>query len=179
MAQKKSGWETWRAKKAAELSAEELSEKVSKSMRKQAGKTKKKTTGKITKKATKAFRKIHPAFVVTCILFLVIGICLGAYYAHSEIINDKYVLNGEKVMIYSVGDTISYQDEGVTCISKGEDISSEITIDTNMTKDADGKYTADTTEQGEYYITYTMDSGRYKGLSRVRVIKVMDAGGES
>ena len=61
-------------------------------------------------------------------------------------------------------------------VSFGKDLSSEYVIETNMTKNSDGSYTADTSEAGTFVITYKITSGRCKGLTLYRAFTVVDGG---
>ncbi|MBQ9116681.1 MAG: hypothetical protein IJY04_06620 [Clostridia bacterium] len=128
------------------------------------------------KKLKKALKKIHTGYTVVGAIFLIIGLALGAFFAQSRIAEDRFVLNGEKNHTLSIGDTLSYTDEGITCVSFGEDVSNSVDITTNMERSADGKsFTGDTSVECEYYIQYKITSGRYEGLSRIRVFTVTSA----
>ena len=64
----------------------------------------------------------------------------------------------------------------INYISFGKDLSGEYVIETNMTKNSDGSYTADTSEEGTFVITYKITSGRCKGLTLYRAFTVVDGG---
>ena len=128
------------------------------------------------KKLKKALKKVHAGYVTVAVIFLVIGLAVGVLFAMNSTSNDCFTLNGEKYTAVSVGETLSYTDEGITCISMGKDVSASVEINTNMERSADGKiFMGSTAVEGEYYIEYKITEGRYAGLSRVRIFTVKSA----
>ena len=126
------------------------------------------------KKLKKALKKVHAGYLAVAAIFLVIGLAIGGWFAASSTANDLFVLNGEKRNEVEVGGTLSYIDEGVTCISMGKDVSASVEITTNMERSEDGKtFTGNTSVEGDYYIEYKITEGRFKGLSRVRIFTVV------
>lgn len=124
----------------------------------------KKVVKKAAKKATKQVVKEHPNAALYSVLFLLVGALVGffAYKAISK--NDKYVLNGEKVITLDYSEdadkTFTYVEEGVTAISFGKDVSS--TLVTTSTLDGEnGVYVIPLDKEGEYIITYEVDSLKY------------------
>ena len=144
----KSGWEKWRESK--------------------------KRSAK--RKAKKAIKKIHTAYIIIAVLSLVIGLAGGWFGMGYITRNDVFEIKGEKATEYKIGDVINYTDEGIKYVSFGKDLSSEYVIETNMTKNSDGSYTADTSKVGTYTITYKITSGRCKGLTLYRAFTVVDGG---
>ncbi len=140
-------------------------EKIRKAVEKEAKK-------KVKRKVKSKVRRLHPLTFVICFLCLALGVGagIGAYTFISR--DDCFVLNGEKNYTVSVGSDFTYGDEGAKVISFGKDISDRVQIETNLTEIGDGKYTADTSKTGEYYIIYTVDSIKYGDVQRVRVITV-------
>ena len=127
------------------------------------------------KKMKKALKKIHRGYLIVIAVSLLLGAVGGAFFAYYTTAKDEFTLNGDKETTVTVGETLTYEDEGVKCISMGKDLSDKVEIKTNMTRSADGKtFVGDTSFAGEYYITYTVTKGRYAGLSRVRIFKVTD-----
>ena len=125
------------------------------------------------KKAKQALRKIHAGYIIIMAVCLTVGAIAGSLYAGKVIAKDTFILNGEREHSVTVGDELSYTDEGILCISEGKDLSDKIEIRTNMTRSEDGKtYTGDTSAEKEYYIEYTVTEGRYEGLSRTRIFTV-------
>ena len=76
-------------------------------------------------------------------MFLLVGALVGffAYKAISK--NDKYVLNGEKVITLDYSEdadkTFTYVEEGVTAISFGKDVSSTL-VTTSTLNGENGVY---------------------------------------
>ncbi len=135
-------------------------------------KSKSNRKNKTQKNIEKTIKKTHPITLLIGLVSLVVGIVAG-YFASSFITkNDTFELVGESEVSFLVGSTGVYTDEGVTCISYGRDLSKNVVINTNMIKNSDGTYAFDTAEEGEYYIIYTIDDIKYKGIQRVRVITV-------
>lgn len=147
MATKKSGWDAWNEKKKREAE----------------------------KDVKKAVKNAHSGYIIVAVIFLIIGLAAGCTTAFLLTKNDSFTVNGSKSVTLNIGDTLSYTDEGVKCISFGKDVSKNVEIVTNMQRSEDGTtYTGDTSAAGEYYIKYTVRGGRFDGLSRVRVFTVVD-----
>lgn len=122
----------------------------------------------ISKQAEKAVKKSHPATIALAVLFLLIGIIAGIFLSVKLTENDKFVLNGEKVVRLSLGE--SYAEQGATVVSFGKDVSAKVVrggdldvLDTNM--------------EGIYQIKYTVDDLRWGEYQLVRVIIVGDPAG--
>lgn len=144
----KSGWEKWRESKKRSAKRE----------------------------AKKAIRRTHIGYIVIVVVSLVLGL-VGGWFGTSYLTrNDVFEVKGEKVTEYKIGDVIKYTDEGINYVSFGKDLSAEYEIETNMTKSSDGSYTADTSKEGTFTITYKIKSGRCKGLTLYRAFTVMDGG---
>ncbi len=144
----KSGWEKWRESK--------------------------KRSAK--RKAKKAVKRTHIGYIVIVIVSLVIGL-VGGWLGTAYITrNDVFEVKGEKITEYKIGDVIKYTDEGINYVSFGKDLSGEYEIETNMTKNTDGSYTADTSEAGTFTIKYKIKSGRCKGLTLYRAFTVTNGG---
>lgn len=127
------------------------------------------------KKAKQAIRKAHKGYLIIAALCLLLGVGVGVLGGWFMTKGDKFELNGDKNITVSVEEKLSYTDEGVICVSGGKRLGAEdVEITTDMTVSADGKsFSADTSAEGEYYIQYTVKSGRYAGLSRVRIFTVV------
>ncbi len=150
MANKQSGWDKWRAKQ----------------------------TRAAKKKAKRAAKKTHKGYFVIAVLFLVIGAAIGWFAAARLTEGDRFELNGERELTYTVGDTVTYTDEGIKYVSFGKDLSGDVTVETNLTRRSDGSYIADTSEATEYYIIYKAVGGRCDGLTLYRVFKITEGGAE-
>lgn len=135
----------------------------------------KKTVKKKAKSSAKRkVKKLHPATIAVCILALILGVGAGIGGYTLLCAEDCFVLNGNKSYTLSVGeDPIIYIDQGVKIVEFGKDISDKAQISsTNMTETESGRYVINTSEPGEYYIIYTVDSPKYQNIQRVRTITV-------
>lgn len=106
--------------------------------------------------------------LIVILIILIVGAVAGYFVAKKVTEDDKFVLVGEKVIEVEVGG--SYEDEGAIVISFGKDISDKVKVDTSN---------VDYSTVGEYYIKYTVDNFRFKGIERYRIIKVVEAEDES
>ena len=127
------------------------------------------------REAKKKVKKAHKGYIVIVVLFLAIGLAVGYFGAQYVTRNDEFKLCGEKITTLTVGDTLSYTDEGIKYVSFGKDFSDSVQISTNMVRGETGTFTADTSETGEYYIIYKAVGGRCDGLTLYRVFKVTEA----
>lgn len=141
---KKSGWDEWREKK----------EKQAK------------------RKVKNTVKKSHKGYFIVVAVFLALGLAGGFFGTSFLTRNDSFSLNGDKTTSISVGETLIYNDEGIRYISFGKDLSSSVTVETNLTKLPDGTYTADTAAESEYYIIYHVNEGRCKDMTLYRVFRV-------
>ncbi len=130
---------------------------------------------KKTREAKKKAKKAHFGYIIIAVLFLAAGLAAGYFGAQIITKNDAFEINGEKVTSLKVGDTLSYTDEGIKYISFGKDVSDSVEISTNMTRGENGTFTADTAEEGEFYIIYKAVGGRCDGLTLYRVFRVTES----
>ena len=139
----------------------------------------KKTKNKIKRKTTKEIKSVSKrislggwiAIAITLGVAVVSGVLVGKLITK----NDCFVLAGQKDYILEVGEsgsTYTYTEEGFKVVSFGKDLSDRVTIKTNMTKNIDGSYTIDTSEEGDYYLIYEVDSLKYGKIKRVRTFTV-------
>ena len=129
---------------------------------------------KKARQARRTAKKAHKGYVLVAVFFLLIGLAAGYFGAQFVTKNDSFVINGDKVTECKVGDTLVYTDEGIKYVSFGKDLSDSVEISTNMHRQNDGTYTADTSEKGEYFIIYKAVGGRCDGLTLYRVFRVTD-----
>ena len=129
-----------------------------------------------TKKEIKSASKKMPAGGwIAIILTLIVAIAGGVVTEKIITKNDGFVLAGKKEYVIEVGatgSTYTYVEEGYEVISFGKNISDKVTIKTNMTKNNDGSYTIDTSEEGDYYLIYEVDSLKFGKIKRVRTFTV-------
>lgn len=133
----------------------------------------KKVKSKAKRKAKSKIKRIHPLSFVIWILCLALGAGLGVGAYRVVSANDRFTLRGEKSYTLPIGGEVTYKDKGVEIVSFGGDISDRVSIETNLTEtDEEGVYKIDTSQGGEYYIIYTVDSIKYGEIQRVRTITV-------
>ena len=126
------------------------------------------------KRLKKAIRKTHTGYLIVIALALIIG-AAGGYFAASVVAkNDCFELNGQKETSVQIGQELKYTDEGIKYVSYGKDLSSSYVITTNLTKNTDGTYSADTSVPTEYYIIYTVTEGRCKDMTLYRTFNVTE-----
>lgn len=104
--------------------------------------------------------------LLAIILLIVIGAVAGFFTAKHITRNDVFEIIGEQTITVNIGE--SYQDEGARAISFGKDISSKIVSETNVNY----------SEEGTYYIKYSVDDIRYRGIERYRTIIVQPVASE-
>ncbi len=108
-----------------------------------------------------------------CTLALAAGLLVGWYGGEYICKNDTFELVGEKEYTVEINEVnFRYEEEGVKIVEFGRDISSSVSVETNMTELGDGKYTLDTTVPGRYYLKYTVDSPKYGEIARIRIFTV-------
>lgn len=129
---------------------------------------------KTKRKAKKKIKRIHPLSFVVWFLALAIGIGAGAGACAFICRNDGFELIGKREITVAVeeGKTYEYKDKGVKAVSFGKDISKHVKISTNMTETDDGVYSFDASQEGVYYIVYTVEDARFGDIRRVRTITV-------
>ena len=115
----------------------------------------------VSKTAEQAVKKSHPAAVILTIVFLIVGIAAGVLVSRQITKNDKFILNGEKIVQMEVGG--AFVDEGATVISFGRDISSGVQV---------GGDELNVQQEGIYQLIYTVDDIRWGEYQLVRVIIV-------
>jgi len=136
----------------------------------------KKLNRTIKKEVKQTSKKFSIGGVIAIVLCLVVGLIGGIFTEKIITKNDCFVLSGEKQFNIEIGQDFTYVEDGFKCISFGKDLSNKVKIETNMTKDGNGNYTIDTSEEGEYYIIYTVASKKFSEIKRVRTFVV---GGEN
>ena len=106
-------------------------------------------------------KKRSISFILLTIVFVICVV--GGYFVAKYLTqNDVLDIIGEKRIEIMVGQT--YQDEGARAISFGKDISDKVKSESTVNNEV-----ADT-----YYIKYTVDDIRYRGVERYRIVVVID-----
>ena len=120
----------------------------------------------VAKSAEKAVKKTHTATLVLAVLFLIVGAVAGAIVSAHLTKNDRFELNGDKVVRMEIGD--AFFDEGATVISFGRDVSAHFQV---------GGDELNASVEGVYQLVYTIDDIRWGNFQRVRVVIVGDPEG--
>ena len=132
----------------------------------------KKNNKKGKKQVKKTVKSIGVKGVLIVLLFLLIGAGVGAGATYFICKNDCFELIGSDELSYTIGEDGVYFDQGCKVISFGKDISSSVTIETNLTKLENGGYTA--SEAGTYYIIYKVtDDIKYGKVFSVQKIRLV------
>lgn len=121
------------------------------------------------KKVEKTIKKASPVAIIVAILFLVVG--LGAGWLTTSIIckNDCFNIVGMDEISIEIG--TDYVDQGVKIVAFGKDESASVSIETNLTKNADGSLTS--SEEGTFYIKYKSNCFKYGKLFKVEKIRLV------
>ena len=122
-----------------------------------------------SKKINKNLKKVSVGAVFLAIVLLALS-AVGSYFGMKFLVKDDFFeLNGNDEITLQIGE--NYKDEGAKVIAFGRNDESKIKIDTNLTKNEDGTYTA--TEEGTFYITYTVDNLKYGTLFKIQKIRLI------
>lgn len=115
---------------------------------------------KLKSQTKKAIKKTHGATLLLAVLFLIVG-AVGGWFGYSYICkNDKFEVVGDKEITLTLN--ASYVEQGANIVAFGKDVSSTVKIEGEV----------NTSVEGEYYITYTVDNFKFKDVKKVRVVKV-------
>lgn len=109
-----------------------------------------------------------------CIIAAVLGVIVGVLVCRAITARDEFSLIGDSEIVYSVGDDVTYLDEGARVISLGRDISADVNVQTTLKKTDEG-YIVDCSSEGVFYIKYIVDDIKYGDTVRVRTIRVEGA----
>ena len=131
--------------------------------------TNKKASKSSSKRLKRNLNKLSAGAIFIAVLLLAFG-AVGGYFGVKFITkNDCFVLNGNDEITLQIGET--YADEGAKIISFGKDVSSDITIETNLKKNPDGELYAE--EEGTYYIVYKSTNLKYGTIFKVQKIRLI------
>jgi hypothetical protein len=130
------------------------------------------------KTAKKKVKKLHGATKVLAVLFLLIGIGVGALACMMMGKNDRFLLSGSKQITLPAGESYTYVEEGFEAVAFGLDCSDKVQVkkDDRITVDASGNYVIPA-QEGVYTITYTVNAYKFqKGengvIKRIRTFTV-------
>lgn len=132
-------------------------------------KSNKKSTKRTQKKVEKSIKKASPLAIVLAVLFLLLG--AGAGFLTCKVIckNDCFDIVGMDEISIEIGS--SYVDQGVKVVAFGKDEAASVSVETNLTKNADGSYTSN--EEGTFYILYKSSCFKYGKLFKVEKIRLI------
>ncbi len=94
------------------------------------------------------------------LIMFALGAVAGFFVLKHIARNDQFVLNGDKKIALTVGDT--YTELGAKCVSYGKDISENVKIEGEV----------DTSTEGVYRIVYTIKDFKFGKIRRVRIVTV-------
>ena len=134
---------------------------------------------RVKRSAKKKVKKMHPLTKILAVLFLVVGLALGALTCTFLSKNDHFVLKGETQISLSAGTPYVYKEEGVDAVCFGRSCASKLKVEASrgITRDADGNYVIPA-EEGVYTLIYTIDNLKFGGklggekIQRIRVFTV-------
>ena len=128
-----------------------------------------KSSKKLNKKSENQLKKLKGGAILVALVLLFVG-ALGGFLTIKIVTrNDCFELVGKDEITLMLGE--NYIDEGAKVVAFGSDDSSKVKIETNLEKNEDGTFTA--TEEGTYYITYTVDNFKYGKLLKVQKIRLI------
>ena len=124
---------------------------------------------KTKSKLKKQMKKIGTGTMILLVFLVGIG-GIGGYFGCKYITqNDCFTLNGKDELTLQLNE--KYFDEGAKVIAFGLDDSKKVEVETNLTKNEDGSYSAD--EIGTYYMIYTVKNIKYGTIFKVQKIRLI------
>ena len=115
----------------------------------------------IKRKVKKEIKK-NPLPFVLAVVFLVLGLAAGGGFCYYVTKNDHFDLLGDAEVTINVGET--YYESGVSIVAFNKDASSEVEIESDL----------DINTPGVYAIKYTCTNLRFKTVTRIRYVKVVE-----
>ena len=129
---------------------------------------------KLERELKKRVKKLHPLTKAAVAVALLVGILVGAFVCLQFSKEDRFVLKGETAFALDVGAEGSvyvYEEKGLEAYCFGLDVSGKCTVETDLEKDAEGRYVVPTDKEGVYTITYTVDALKFGDKAPNGVIK--------
>jgi len=128
-----------------------------------------KPSKKSTNKAKRKLKKLSAGVFMLAVVLLILG-TVGGYFGVKYIFrNDCFELVGADEITKEIGEF--YTDDGVKIIAFGVDDSDKVQIETNLKKDKQGNFYAET--EGTYYIKYTIDNIKYGSIFKIQKIRLI------
>ena len=129
--------------------------------------------------AKKKVKKLHPLTKFLAVLFLIVGVGLGALACTFFSKNDRFVLKGDTQFSIEAGTAFVYEEQGVEAVAFGLSCESKVKVEASrgITKDASGNYVIPA-EEGVYTLTYTVENLKFGGklggekIQRIRTFTV-------
>ena len=134
---------------------------------------------KAKRRTRKKIKTLHPMTKVLVVLFLLVGLALGALICTLMGRNDHFLLKGETQFSVEAGTSFVYEEAGVDAVCFGMNCASKVKVEASrgITKDANGNYVIPAKE-GVYTLTYTVDNLKFGGklggekIQRIRTFTV-------
>ena len=124
---------------------------------------------KTTKKVKSKLKKVSPAAIFLAIVLLIVG-AVGGYFGVKFLTkNDCFEIVGNDKITLTLDE--NYTDEGVKVIAFGKDEAKNVKVETNLTKEQDGTYSAK--DVGTYYIKYTVDNIKYGSIFKIQKVRLI------
>ena len=121
------------------------------------------------KKVNKQLKKLSIGAIMIAVLLLVAGSVGGFFGVNFMTKDDCFALNGKDEITLQIGE--NYTDDGAKVIAFGKDVSNKVKVETDLTLNDDGTYTAK--EEGTYYMIYTVDHFKYGSLFKIQKIRLI------
>ncbi len=129
-----------------------------------------------TKRSRNKIKRLGFKAILIVLLVTLIGGAIGAGVCWFVSRDDCFTIIGNEEITLTLEDngeqmSATYFDEGVKVISFGRNISSKVTIETDMRDNKDGSFTAN--EVGTYYIIYKVNDIKYGKIFTVERIRLI------
>ena len=125
---------------------------------------------KRTKRKVKTrLKKMSFRVVALAVFLLAVGVVGGYFGVQYLSRNDCFNIVGADEITLEIGE--SYLDEGVRVVAFGVEETDKVEIETNLKKDNNGKFYAQT--EGTYYIKYTVNNIKYGSIFKVQKIRLI------
>lgn len=119
--------------------------------------------------AKKVARKVGLKALIIFFACLVLGAAIGSGAWAIVCRNDCFEIVGQDNISLQMNET--YTDEGVKIVAFGRDEKQSVSIETDLTKNEDGTYSA--TDVGTYYIKYISSCLKYGKIFKVEKIRLI------
>jgi len=128
-----------------------------------------KPSKRTTRKVKTKLKKLSFGVVMLAIFLLAVGVVGGYFGVQYLSRNDCFNIVGAEEITLEIGET--YLDEGVKVVAFGVDETDNVEIETNLKKNNDGKFYAQT--EGTYFIKYSVNNIKYGSIFKVQKIRLI------